>query len=604
MAPSIRVLPADLADKIAAGEVVQRPASVVKELLENSIDAGARNITVVIRDSGKGLIQVVDDGSGMDPEDASIAFSRHATSKISTHADLDNIVTLGFRGEALAAIGAVSQVEMKTKRREAELGTLVRVEGGKLKLRERENCADGTSISVKNLFFNTPGRRKFLKADQTEFRHILDTFQRTALAHPGIAFTFLSEGEVILKCTGGDPGTRVHEIFGAKQSGRLIPFDAESAIGRIRGYLGRPEYSRKGRTDQYLFLNGRPIVNRSLNHAVYRAYEHLLEKGSFPFFILFLGVDPHHVDVNVHPSKNEVKFEDESLAYRSVAAAVRTALGAQDLGAEMSAVAPPDGRSSLRLKQTFPGKAGPSHGISLDFTEPGPGGGAPAASPVDGAGRYGVQSVSENLFGGMTGSPRPAPVREGGGQKMIWQIHDKYIITPTPEGVIIVDQHAAHERVLYERAIRRFDAAEAKSQQLLFPQTIEMTAADAALVRELTPLLESLGFVVKIFGNTTVILEGVPSDVRPGREATILTDVIDLYKEESSGVKLEPRERLAKSFSCRAAVKAGDRLGEAEMGALLEQLFQSEVPYVCPHGRPVVVRLSMSELDRRFGRTS
>jgi len=588
----IHVLPRELADKIAAGEVVQRPGSAVKELIENSIDAGARSVTVVLKGAGKTLIRVTDDGSGMGWHDALSSFSRHATSKISSHADLDAIRTLGFRGEALAAISAVSSVEMKTKRAADEIGTRVHVEGGTVRVHEKEGCSAGTSVSVRNLFYNTPGRRKFLKSDRTEFRHILDAVQRAAMSRPDISFVLISDGETILTSEAGDAASRVRDVFGTKQASTLIDFSDRTGPLAVSGFLGRPRLARKGRSEQYLFLNGRPIVSRNLGHAVYRAYEHLLEKSSFPFFVLFLEWDPEKIDVNVHPSKVEVKFEDENLVYRAVHSAVRRALGAQDLGADLALQA--GGARGDFGRET--------EGFSLAqlIGEPSPRPSDPWGPPPGGAG------ITSDLFtpdfaARETGTPPAGPPTL---DRPVWQLHDKYIISPTPEGVLIVDQHAAHERIIYEKAIIRFESLQVESQELLFPQTIELSPADAALVAELQPLLEKLGFVLKMFGARTLILEGVPSDIRPGSESTILGDVLNLYREDEQRLKLNPREQLAKSYSCRAAVKAGDRLGNAEMTSLIEQLFRARVPYVCPHGRPVMVRLSLSELDRRFGRTS
>jgi DNA mismatch repair protein MutL len=463
------------------------------------------------------------------------------------------------------------------------------MEGGGLKLREKTACAQGTSILVKNLFYNTPGRRKFLKSDATEFRHILDTVQRAALSRPDVGFTLISDGEAILKCVPETVAARIASIFGRKQAGTLVTAREESPEGVIEAFLGIPRFARRGRSEQYIFLNRRPIASRNLGHAVYRAYEHLLEKGSFPFFVLFLEVDPRRTDVNVHPSKSEVKFDDESGVYRWINGSVRKALAAHDLGAP----------STTPASAAMPGAAfpGPAWNIRGTVTEPQGAGWEFPPPPAE-------QGTVADLF--RDAEPpdvdRPAAVSAVPGQ--FQQVHDKYIIVPTGEGVMIVDQHAAHERIIYEQAVRRFDAMEKKSQELLFPQTIELSPSDAAVVRELTPLLEGLGFVLKMFGPNTAILEGVPMDIRPGFETTILRDVIGLFREDEQQVKLDPRERLAKTYSCKAAVKAGDRLNGAEMAALVEQLFQTRVPYVCPHGRPVMIRLTIGELDRRFGRTS
>lgn len=587
MPRSIIILPESIASKIAAGEVVQRPASAVKELIENSIDAGAKNISIIIKEAGKKLIQVVDDGCGMSPEDATVAFRRHATSKISTLEDLENIQTLGFRGEALAAIAAISQVELKSRRMSDEVGTKVRIDGGLMLEIVEDSAAVGTSIVVKNLFYNTPARRKFLKSDNTEFRHIFDVIQRVALAYPELSLTFISDDETMLKLRPSSSAERVKEIFGEKLSQALFNFTEESEFATISGFLGKPDFARKGKTEQYLFLNRRPIINRSIYHAIFQGYENLLEKGSFPLFIVFLTIDPYRVDVNVHPSKMEVKFDDEQSIYRFVLSSVRRALSAKNLIPVMEM------REEKNFKEKSDTKQRTVRWEELLYrqqptTEVIAGNKIPAQTlhPHD------VTNIDKVV------SPKPETF-----SVPLWQIHNKYIIVPIDEGIMIVDQHAAHERILYERTISRLQTKNRQSQQLLFPHTLEMTVGNVTLVKQLMPLLEELGFSIKIFGKTTVIIDGVPVDVKPGDEKTILQDVIDLFREDEHKIKLEPRERLAKSYSCKAAIKAGDSMNEEEMRTLLAQLYATEIPYVCPHGRPVMIKLSLSDLDKRFGRT-
>jgi DNA mismatch repair protein MutL len=594
MSRLINILPENVASKIAAGEVIQRPASAVKELLENSIDAGAKNIAVVIKQAGKTLIQVIDDGSGMSAEDAAVAFQRHATSKISSLDDLENIRTLGFRGEALASIAAISQVELNTRRAGDDVGTKIRIEGGlKLAISETSTTV-GTNILVKNLFYNTPARRKFLKSDQTEFKHIFDVIQRVALAHPELSISFVSDDEQILKLRPSTPFERVREIFGEKLAATLFEFNEQSEFVSVGGFLGKPDFARKGKMEQYLFLNTRHIVNRSINHAVFQGYENLLEKGSFPFFILFVTIDPRKVDVNVHPSKMEVKFDDESMMYRFVLHAVRRALSAHDLipeaGMREEAIVKSDSDFRLTTSPSFSTQRVASWEklFQKDTSE---------ETVITQNAEHRISNIEHR--GSNVEHPTPSIP-----DLPLWQIHNKYILVPTDEGVLIIDQHAAHERVLYERAVIRFNETNTQSQQLLFPHTLEMTAGDAALVRQLQPLFEELGFSLKIFGKTTVIVDGVPIDVKPGQEKNILQDILDVFKEDEQKIKLEPREWLAKSYSCKAAVKAGDPLSDVEMRSLLDQLFATEIPYVCPHGRPVMIKLSLSELDKRFGRTS
>ena len=585
MAALISILPEHLANKIAAGEVVQRPANAAKELLENAIDAHAGRVTLRVEEGGSTLLHCTDDGSGMDPEDALLAFRRHATSKIHTYEDLENINTLGFRGEALAAIGAVARVELRTRRRESEVGILVRIEGGELKDSSPCTTPPGTSVFVRNLFYNTPARRNFLKSATTEFRHVADVAQRIALSHPSIAMKLTSEKETIFDVAASTQDERAKELFGEKLYTTLLPVSHETEFVRIHGYVGKPDFARRSRIEQYLYLNGRPVVNRSINHAVFQAYEHLLEKGSFPFFILFLTLDPRRVDVNVHPAKQEVKFEDEGMIFRAVVSSVRRSLSAHNLVPSLG----------VRDERTAQGE------IGLSFAR-----GLSTGSAQD------VRELLKPMTSGdgeRTDAPSvaqaEAALRSGDGtDRQLWQLHHKYIIAPVEGGVMVVDQHAAHERILYEKTIAGFTTHHTQSQQLLFPISLELTPADAALVGQLREQLEEIGFTLKFFGKSTVIVDGVPVDVRPGEEGRILQNVVDLYKRDESDLQLEPRERLAKSYSCRAAIKKGDPLSVPEMRGLLDQLLKTEIPYVCPHGRPVIVTLSIGELDRRFGRTS
>ncbi len=603
----IRILPESLANKIAAGEVVQRPAAAVKELLENSIDAGAKAITVVVSRGGKSLIHVVDDGAGMGPGDAALAFSRHATSKIATLEDLERITTLGFRGEALAAISSVSQVEMRTRRPEDELAVKIRIDGGLLRESVPDAAPAGTSIIVRNLFYNTPARQKFLKTDAAEYRQICDVVQRIALAHPSVSLKFLNGEDTILDLRPSGLAERVSAVFGPKLARTVFPFEDEAPDMSLRGFLGAPDFTRKSRADQYLFLNNRAIVSRSLNHAVFKGYEHLLEKGSFPFFILYLSIDPRKVDVNVHPSKSEVKFGDEGSVYRFVNSAVRKVLSEHDLIPAAGITASDTQRSGEDT--IFMQPAASSGPRSTDWRElirthstrddPAAGGYA-APTPRRKVPAPSVREPSADVKSEEEGMAPGASSPQGA----LWQIHNKYILAPVENGIMVIDQHAAHERVLYEKAVARFDDAVAGVQQLLFPHTFELSPADAALVAELLPYLAGLGFSVKLFGKTTIVLDGVPVDIKPGAEKTILPEILDLFKEDSHDVRLGPREKLAKSYSCKAAVKAGDPLNTAEMHSLLDQLFATKVPFVCPHGRPVLIRLSLAELDRRFGRTS
>lgn len=605
-------MPEHLANKIAAGEVVQRPESVVKELLENSIDGGATWIAIIIKEGGKNLIQIADDGIGMSEEDALLAFGRHATSKISSYEDLENIRTLGFRGEALASVAAVAQVELTTRRAGDEIGTLVRIEGGEVKERGKIGMQPGTNISVRNIFYNTPARRHFLKSNNTEFKHIYDAVQRVALSYPTVAIEFTSDGENLLDLKASTKDGRLKDLYGERHFETLIPFHETIQPLTVSGFIGKPDFARKSRVDQYLFLNKRFIVSRAINHAIYSGFEHLLEKGNFPFYLVDIELDPRRVDVNVHPSKMEVKFADEQAVYKFVLSAVRKALGTHDLIPALEV------GGDKHLDPTFVSlrhSALPSHRLQTGDLAVGTSRESlpPDRFPVSASGDS--SSTLDKFFTETTSSPLArgnvpeasrgeAPTAMGGEWGAVWQLHDKYIFSQTASGVMIVDQHVAHERILYEQALRCFENTSPAAQQLLFPHTLEMSAGDFALAKELLPHLRPLGFELKLFGRNTIVLEGVPVDVKAGAEGSILQDILDEYKNNQQRVKLDARDNVAKSYSCKAAIKAGDRLSEAEMRGLLDRLFATTMPYVCPHGRPVVVKISLNELDRRFMRTS
>jgi DNA mismatch repair protein MutL len=621
MSSKIHILSPELSNKIAAGEVVQRPASVVKELIENSLDAKATRITVLVRDAGKALIQVVDNGEGMSEQDAGLSFRRHATSKIRTSGDLEDIRTLGFRGEALASVSAVSQVELKTRTDSDDLATHIRIEGDEIKERSKSALERGTSIMVRNLFYNTPARRNFLKTRQTELKNITDVVIRMAVANPGVEWFYVSDDEVMLDLKAQPIAGRVLDIFGKSHFESLFPFEDSNELMTASGFLGKPSFARKSRAEQFLYLNKRFITSKMINHAVFHAYEHLLEKGSFPFFILNLTIDPRRVDVNVHPSKMEVKFENESNIYRIILSVVRKALAANDLIPSMSFQ---DGNavSSLDAKLRFDGQvwnhapdeqpgapvfplnpAAYSGGVStptipniIGLEDLQPANAESSSYPFE----FPASSASVNRILAQRSAVEQAQGQEN---RPVWQAHNKYIISQIRHGLMIIDQHVAHERILYERVLANFENSLPSSQQLLFPETLDVGASDYSLVKELLPHLVRLGFDMRLFGKNTVVIDGIPADVRIGNEKKILQEVLDEFKKnEHAGVK-DVRDNLAKSFACKAAIKAGDKLNFTEMVVLIEHLFLTKMPYVCPHGRPVIVRIPIEELDKRFGRT-
>jgi len=644
--PRIQKLPESLANKIAAGEVVQRPESVVKELVENSLDAGATEVSVVIRNAGKSLIYIADNGSGMSEDDAVVAFERHATSKIASQEDLDRIITLGFRGEALAAIASVAQVELKTRRDEDELGTLVRIENGRVLEVTKTACERGTSIAVKNLFFSVPARRKFLKSNATEFKHIVEVMQRFALCYPEVTFTLSDDDSLVLNVRGGTMEERITGIYNAEMLNAFLPFEAEGDGIKATGFVGRPNFARKAKSDQYLFLNGRYIASKLLSHAIFTGYEHLMDAQSYPPYIIFLEIDPERVDVNVHPTKAEVKFDDETSIYQllqngtrrtlqshnlvpamtmpggetgeGVIAALRYALPQYDRAEKFPAAPAPTaerGRESWSVPST-PDEGGMGRrqndrdrgGMGRDVLQQlfgTPVRNAVPGGETSGEGDVAAAMQNETRGPGKTYTQEIRPVESDKEERAgLWQIHNKYILSQIRSGVMIIDQHVAHERILYEQALQSMEAAMPMSQQLLFPLEIKTDPAEYALIRELRNELLALGFDITLERGERVSILGVPNDVRPGQEAAILRELLDQYREYRQMGQTDQRDMIAASFACRAAIKAGDPLSEQEMLDLIEQLFSTSMPYVCPHGRPIVIRIDLAELDRRFGRTS
>lgn len=605
----IKILPEIVASKIAAGEVVQRPESVVKELLENSIDAQSTHITLIIKDAGKTLIQVIDDGIGMTEEDAMLAFQRHSTSKISDIDDLERITTLGFRGEALYSIAAVSRVELKTKTDGMELGTHISIEGGKFIEKKRVNCEKGTNIIVKNIFFNVPARRNFLKSNATEFKHIYDTFQRLSLSYTNLRFTFIDDDKLVVDLPESSIEKRIQFYFGESFLDSLIPIRFENENLKIWGYIGAPHFAKKAKGQQFLFLNNRFVINKSISHAVYRGYEHLIEKGEYPFYLIFINLDPKRIDVNVHPSKLEVKFDDENLIYSAIYSAVKDALSSKDFSPQIELKELDDFSTHTRFKNPIVEASGfiakeiygqPKRELTQqDYTSTQ----KHKSDKDDLFFETDIVEKTKQILNSLT-VENIEDIVETTVTRQVWQLHNKYILTPIKNGLMIIDQHIAHERILYEKAIQSIENAIPLSQQLLFPQTIELSKPDFELVMELKEYLEKIGFDLKPFGKSAIIINGIPQDVKQGKEKEVILDILEMYREFAMSSITDEKDNLAKSFACKSAIKAGDPLTEKEMLSLIDNLFACKIPYVCPHGRPVFIKLTIDELDRRFGRTT
>ena len=618
----INLLPSSVTNKIAAGEVVQRPASVVKELIENSLDAGAGSIELYIKRAGKALIQIVDDGEGMSEEDALMCIQRHATSKIKDFEDLESIHTFGFRGEALSSIASVSNLEIKTEQKDADLGTLIKVDSDGEVIKERGSFAKGTSISVKNLFYNTPARRNFLKSNSTELKHILETFKRSAICYPEVSFKLYNDDDVIYNFPAGSFKERMQSVFADNILDAIIQVKEETDYISLNGYTAKPTFLAKNRGEQHFFINKRFVTSRIVSHAVFSSYENILEKGDYPFFVLNLTIDPKKVDINVHPQKLEVKFDDEKDIYTFIQAVIKKSLGSFDLTPNVSF-------SDSNLPDSEKLSFGQHRATSRnDFSDrPDFVSGARQSAPR----RETFSDLEiDNLFQSINTDIQKTTSRneevqlpfqenrksevehqvaqntgEGMGEQssFIVALHNKYILSQIRSGLMVIDAHVAHERILYEKALASFEANMPFSQQLLFPQTLEVDPADYELLKELEPYMIKLGFELKFFSKNTVSIIGVPGDIKVGSEVDILRDIISEYRTNEIEKDLEQRDNIAASYSCKAAIKAGDKLTEKEMRILVDQLFATSMPYVCPHGRPIVIKIPLEEFDKRFGRT-
>jgi len=571
MAQKIHQLSDLLMKRIAAGEVVERPASVAKELLENSIDANATHISVHVKNAGIDYLQVADDGEGMSEADALICCNRHATSKIQTTEDLEAIHTLGFRGEALASISGVARMEIVTGRDSDDESTHVFYEDGAVREVMKAAPRLGTSITIKDLFYNIPARRKFLKTPNTELRHLMAVFRRIAIAYPEISFTFWVDDNKTFDLRAGSRQRRISDLISDSRHAQLIPVENEISGVKVRGLVSRPGTTGRSRDNQMFFMNRRHITSKSLMHAVLSAYGPTLSRSEYPNFFLFLELDPARVDVNVHPTKIEVRFLDERLIHDTVRRAVSASLRKPEVVPDLQLITGnrPQPVAPAAFNSFDPADQGQ---LTLEVQRP----------PVV------IHQVSEYRS---VEQERPP----------FWQLHHTYIVSQIKSGITFIDQHVAHERILYEKALKAQANQMGMSQQLLFPQTVHLRPDDHLVLETMVPHLERIGFVIKDFGQNAVLIEAVPVTVKNGTEKDLLLSLIDGYKEEGQEAG-NPFEAVAKVFSCKAAVKAGDALSLQEMASLVDQLFTTDEPYFCPHGRPVVINIPLEEIDRRFGR--
>ncbi len=617
MSDIIKLLPDSVANQIAAGEVIQRPASVVKELLENSIDAGATQINLIIKDGGKTLIQVTDNGGGMSETDARMCFERHATSKIENASDLFKIKTMGFRGEALASIASISIVELKSRLKDSELGTEVVVKGSVVKSQNPCQCPQGTTIAVKNLFYNTPARRNFLKSENVEKSHIFNEFIRVALANQNIGFKYYYDNKLQLQVDPSNLKQRISGIFGNTYNQRLIPVEEKTDIISISGFVLKPEFARKQKREQFFFINNRFVKAPYLNHSVENAFSELIPEDAHPSFFLFLHTDPSMIDVNVHPTKTEIKFQNESAIYKILLSSVKRALGRFNISPSL------DFERETAFDDILFDKNRPVSPPTIDID--------PDYNPfkTDKSGNTFLSNRKneqkwENLYPGMKeadikssadkqehpdlfGKEQQAQPGENfskatyAGEKKFWQLNERYILTPVKSGLMFIDQQRAHERILYEKFLGRYEAQAPSSQQLLYPIKAELIESDANIMKEILQHINNLGFDISEFGGNTFVINSVPAEIKESEiTGHIIDDLIENYKKNLSEPKLDIYKNISRALAKSQAIKHGKVLSEKEMNSIVGELFTCSIPDLSPANKPTLFILTYDELSDRF----
>ncbi|MCE7068665.1 DNA mismatch repair endonuclease MutL [Dyadobacter sp. CY327] len=620
----IQLLPDSIANQIAAGEVVQRPASVVKELMENAIDAKASHVQVILKEAGRTLIQIIDDGSGMSETDARMSFERHATSKIRQSEDLFRIRTMGFRGEALASIAAIAQVELRTRQEFDELGTMIRIDGSEIKAQEAVACLKGTNLSVKNLFFNVPARRNFLKSNSVEMRHVLDEFQRVALAHPQVAFTLHHNDTEVFNLQSGKLVKRIVDIYGKSYREQLAFCQEDTSYISVRGYIGKPEFARKTRGEQFFFVNDRYVKHSYMHHAVISAFDGTIPEGSHPFYVLFIEIDPSHIDINIHPTKTEIKFDDEKSVYAIVMAAVKKAVGVYNLSQSIdfddniNFLNPTSSDQNHNLiprtvmpdwaAQSKKGESGQSRSNltnwnklfeGLQNTEDRNRELAAFETNESTVSRPSFQEQPKTIaskINRMASEVISAPESDA----VLFQLHNRYILSQVKDGIMLIDQKAAYERILYERYRKMLTNRNGACQQLLFPKTIRLTHSDMQLVNETKKEIRSLGFEFDEFGSNELIIRGIPADLPEESEQDLFEELIEQLKQSYSDLKLNKPESLSRSLARRFSVRYAVKLSFVEIHTLIDQLFASTDPNRTPSGEAIIVLLTMDKLTSIF----
>ena len=616
MSSIIQLLPDHVANQIAAGEVVQRPASVVKELLENAVDAKATDIKLILKDAGKSLIQVIDNGVGMSVTDSRLCFERHATSKIRQAEDLFSLHTKGFRGEALASIAAIAHVEMKTKQDQEELGIHIVVEGSKFVSQEPAVLPKGTSFAVKNLFFNIPARRNFLKSETVEQRHIVDEFQRVAMAHPTIHFTMYHNGSEMFNLPISNYRQRIVNIFSGKTNEKLVPVSEETEIVSLQGFVGKPEFAKKNRGEQFFFVNNRFIKSGYLHHAVMAAYEGLLKDGAQPSYFLYLDVPPHTIDINIHPTKTEIKFDDEHSLYAILRSSIKHSLGQFNVAPVLDFERDPN----LDTPYDYQGKNAEYPTIQVDsnfnpFAETKP------SKSFSSSSNYKKSEIAqpswESLYVGLKQNTQEIAEMTFENEEAVtsslfeendieqeikrtYQIHKKYIVSPIKSGMVIINQKRAHERVLYEEFLTNMTVQQASSQRLLFPLELFFSPNEIELVRELQLSLENLGFIFDAFAESSIVISGLPITITESKASIVLDDLLTDLQNGIVTDSFSQNDTIAKSMCKSLAVRTGTYLTEKEQESLVHNLFACKEPNVSPFQKPTFITMSVEDLDKKF----
>ena len=597
----IKLLPDSVANQIAAGEVIQRPASVVKELMENALDAGATQIDLIIKDSGKTMITVIDNGCGMSETDARLCFERHATSKIKKAEDLFSIRTMGFRGEALASIAAVAQVELMTRRKEDELGTKILIEGSVVKEQLPKPMSVGTNFTVKNLFFNIPARRNFLKSNEVEMRHITDEFFRVSMMNPEVGFSLTNNEKELYHLPKGSLKQRIVGLYGKDYDKKIIPVQQETETAAINGFIVKPEFLRKTRGEQYFFVNKRFIKHSYLHHAIENAYQELIPKDCFPGYFIDIDIDPKEIDINIHPTKTEVNFQDVKLVYAILHSAVRKSIGQNNLSPMLDFDVTPDlgidfGEASRMDRPVVEPKIDYNPNFNPFTTQP---------QTRHSSGNWRIMyednndTVSSNInkIASFDDTVSTTVVEN---KNLYLQLQQSYIVTTMKSGLLVVDQHLAHMRILYEKFLKEMENCVEASQQELFPQHITLSPNDASLLKEIMSDLEKIGFRIQPMNNSTFVINGTPADSKNNDAVALLEKILDMYKTNLVDLKLDKKLNLARSLASQLAIKSGQSLSAIEMQDIIDRLFGCAVSEISPDGKKIYTILNVNELKTRL----